>query len=424
MELAVSRGLLGQARAQRAPDAARITLLETQVAEREAALHVAERALSAENPRFRELVSPAATLLDAEGVRSLLPDDAVLLEFFVLGEDLLAWAIPKDGSIVAHHATLDVAALTRDVHALQRACDDGATWRPLAASLSETLLTPFAALITASRSIVIVPHGPLHLLPFHLLPLNGELLCDARDVSYLPSASTLALFHRRDATPELDRILVVGNPTCDLPSSRVEAEFVAAQFPDAVLLLEDAATETAVRAQLPGMPLLHFATHGTLDAESPLNSSIALAGGDELTVYELMSLRLDARLVVLSACSTGQGRSTGGDDLLGLTRGLLAAGAQAAVVSLWPVDDHATALFMQEFHARLRAGHSPRAALQAAQRHVRCMPAAEIAARTRGAHRRRRDAAADADAAGALTHDEVTGYAHPYFWAPFILVGA
>ena len=89
------------------------------------------------------------------------------------------------------------------------------------------------------------------------------------------------------------------------------------------------------------MPLVHFATHGTLDAETPLNSTVALAQHDELTVHELMSLRLDARLVVLSACGTGQGESTGGDDLLGLTRGLLAAGAQAALVTLWPVDDHA-----------------------------------------------------------------------------------
>lgn len=435
MELAVTHGLLGQARTERTPDAARITTLEAQVAEREAALHTAELALSAVNPRFRELVSPTASLLRADEVQQALPDNGLLLEYFVLGEDLLAWAVPRSGAVVAHHATVDVAALARDVQALHVACDQGFPWRALADALAATLLTPFAAQIRTAASILIVPHGALHLLPFHLLPADDDVLAAAHNLSYLPSASTLQLLEPHDATPMLDRILVVGNPTGDLPSARAEAEFVAAQFPDAVLLLEDAATEPAVRAQLPGMPLVHFATHGTLDARSPLNSSVALADDECLTVYELMSLRLDARLVVLSACSTGQGESTGGDDLLGLTRGLLAAGARAALVTLWPVDDHATALFMQEFYARLRGGLSPRAALQRAQHHVRFMSADEIAARTRGAHRRVRRAAvhdpapttSPVIAGGEPPHgavpDEATGYGHPYYWAPFVLVG-
>ena len=449
MQLAVTRGLLGQVRAQSTPDATRIVSLEAQVGEREAALRTAEAALSAANPRFRELVSPTASLLSADDVQRALPENGLLLEYFMLGDDLLAWAIPRAGPIAAHHATVDVAALTREVQALHAACDEGLPWRALADSLAATLLQPFASQIRTAASILIVPHGALHLLPFHLLPADGDVLAAAHNLSYLPSASTLQLLRAPDAMPVLDRILVVGNPTGDLPSSRAEAEFVAAQFPQAVLLLEDAATEAAVRARLPGMPLVHFATHGTLDAETPLNSSVALAQNDELTVYELMSLRLDARLVVLSACSTGQGESTGGDDLLGLTRGLLAAGAQAALVTLWPVDDHATALFMQEFYVRLRGGLSPRAALQRAQHHVRFMAADEIASRTRGAHRLVRNAVNGAPAstqpstlsatpysarhdvtappawtaASTPVPDEVAGYGHPYFWAPFVLVG-
>ena len=130
-----------------------------------------------------------------------------------------------------------------------------------------------------------------------------------------------------------------------------------------------------------------------------------------------MLLRLQARLVVLSACSTGQGETTGGDDVLGLTRALLAAGAEAAVVSLWPVDDHSTAIFMQEFYTRLDEGMAPRRALHAAQVVLRTLTMAEIEVRTRG--QRRSPAAA---AAVTIPANE-GGYRHPYFWAPFVLVG-
>src|SRR5262249_52467544 len=156
------------------------------------------------------------------------------------------------------------------------------------------------------------------------------------------------------------------NPTLNLLAAAAEAAFVASLFGQPALLGE-AATERAVRERIPDCPLIHFATHGKLSEESPLSSAIALANGEELTVYELMGLRLNAELVVLSACNTGQGETTGGDDVLGLTRGLLGAGARAAVVSLWPVDDVSTSLLMGEFYRRLRAGDAPAVALRAAQ---------------------------------------------------------
>ncbi|NIN95911.1 MAG: CHAT domain-containing protein, partial [Anaerolineae bacterium] len=87
----------------------------------------------------------------------------------------------------------------------------------------------------------------------------------------------------------------------------------------------DGATEAAVRQLLVDYPVLHLATHGYLSEEAPLLSSILLANGEALTVYELMGLQLNADLIVLSACETARGQTTGGDDVLGLTRGLLAA---------------------------------------------------------------------------------------------------
>lgn len=219
-----------------------------------------------------------------------------------------------------------------------------------------------------------------------------------------------------DPGPLPERILVVGNPTLDLPAAHEEATVIAAQFADPVLLLEDQATEAAVRAQITTAPLVHLATHGLLDAESPLNSAVALAGGEVLSVYELMLLNLQSRLVVLSACSTAQGETTGGDDVLGLTRGLLAAGAQAAVVSLWSVEDRSTALLMGEFYRQFKEGAAPAAALHEAQRFLHGLPE-DMGDGGPGPERRvifgRSGVQAPVD----------PGYRHPYYWAPFVLVG-
>jgi CHAT domain-containing protein len=153
-----------------------------------------------------------------------------------------------------------------------------------------------------------------------------------------------------------------------------------------------------------------------VESPAPLNSAVALAGGETLTVYELMLLRLQARLVVLSACSTAQGETTGGDDVLGLTRGLLAAGAQRALVSLWPVEDRSTELMMGEFYRRLKAGAAPAEALREAQRFLHGLSKDPVDGAP-GAERRvifgRQGVQAPVD----------PGYSHPYYWAPFVLVG-
>ena len=417
MQLQLTRGLLAQARAQRNAEPARITRLESTVRDGEAALRDAERALAAVNPRFLDAVSASASVLDAAAVRRLLPAGTLLLEYFFVGEELLAWAITRDAEPVAHHASFDTASLGRDIRALHLAIDAFTPWQPHAQSLADRLLAPFATLIASHTDLLIVPHGVAHVLPFQLLPFAGEPLSTHHTLSYLPSASALQWLPQRDTEEVMERILVVGNPTIDLPAATREAQFVAQLFPQATLLLETHATESAVREAIPGMPVLHFATHGILDEVMPLNSSLLMAHGEELTVYELMLLRLQARLVVLSACSTGQGEMTGGDDVLGLTRALLAAGAEAAVVSLWPVDDHSTAIFMQEFYSRLACGMAPRRALHAAQLVLRTLTMDEIEVRTRG--QRRSPAAA---AAVTIPADE-GGYRHPYFWAPFVLVG-
>jgi len=219
-----------------------------------------------------------------------------------------------------------------------------------------------------------------------------------------------------------------------LPWSGVEAAYVTSLFSQSTLLNGSAATESALLAGIPIYPLLHIASHGYLSEDAPLLSSILLAEGEELSLYELLGLQLNARLVVLSACNTGRGETTGGDDVLGLTHGLLGAGAHAAVVSLWPVNDVATSLLMGHFYESLRAGNPPRVALQAAQHHLRSLnPDAikEEPGKLKAGLEKIEPNSAEVrllkphteERAVSPTPTSRNDYSHPFYWAPFILVG-
>lgn len=419
-QLALRRGWLAQLRTQSLPDATRLAAVEAQVAESEAELHRVEAELARSHPRFHAaLTAPSRTLTLAE-VQAALPPQTALLEYYFLGEDLLAWAITNDG-VQSYQAPLEAAQLARRIGAFHRACQTRGTCEALGAELSETLLAPFATAIRATRQLIVVPYGAAHLLPFHALPFDGQPLAASHAVSYLPSASTLQ-FSREDVSEPLpEKILVVGNPTGDLTAAEAEAEFVAAQFPQALLLKNAEATAARVRDCLADYPLLHFATHGRLAENAPLESALSFAGGERLTVYDLMGLSLQARLVVLSACDTARGETTGSDDVLGLARALLAAGAQAVIVSLWPVDDASTSWLMREFYRCLRQGDTPQRALWQAQNQMRQMTEEkmkeELSAQTQ--HHQRHLSATVVTLQSAVA----VGYRHPFHWAPFILVG-
>ncbi|MGH2921128.1 MAG: CHAT domain-containing protein [Gaiellaceae bacterium] len=136
-----------------------------------------------------------------------------------------------------------------------------------------------------------------------------------------------------------------------------------------------------MRRDLASCDLVHLAAHGRLDPVAPSDSSIVLAGRDELTVSDLVGLRIDAELAVLSACDSGRGAASLGGDVVGLARGLIAAGVRRSVVSLWPVDDAPACVTMSLFHERLVDGRSVAEALQSAQNDLRAMSGSEIAAR-------------------------------------------
>jgi CHAT domain-containing protein/tetratricopeptide (TPR) repeat protein len=413
-----------------------------------------QRAVAARLDSY-QFINPRAKTMTLAEISALLPMDAALLEYYFLGKDLLVWVITRAGIQMSYSAEVDSKALERQIWEFHRACEARDPIDQASNELANLLLVPFNDVIQTHSHLLIVPYGAMHVLPFHVLPWHGKPLVSTHRLSYLPSASSLRFLGIIGKAVSCGRLLAVGNPVrmaCrpplggvlepqePLPATAAEAAFVAGIFPQGKALVGDKATKPTVTANLQDYSILHFATHGHLSKDAPMLSSLLLADGEALSVYELMGLRLNADLVVLSACETGRGHATGGDDVLGLTRGLLAAGARAAVVSLWPVNDVSTALLMGEFYRRVRAGDPPAKALQVAQNYLRnlrgkaidgALDLLKVGLNKVAAAERRSSGKHLAALEGGLRHainqhGAWTGtrdYAHPFYWAPFILVG-
>ncbi|KAM6523097.1 hypothetical protein FSOLCH5_003716 [Fusarium solani] len=202
-----------------------------------------------------------------------------------------------------------------------------------------------------------------------------------------------------------------------LPSADVEVKAIENLIGDTRALTGPNATKEAVSALLGHYRVLHFATHGSLSTEVSMLSAIHLADGENITVEDLMWRRLRADLVVLSACKTGRGELTSGDDVIGFARALLAAGAKSVLVSLWSVDDDVTSFLMTKFYEHLKKEWSPAGALQAAQLATRQAKQDDVQRFLSGL----RDICPELKL-GDAAHPE--NYSHPMYWAPFIVIGS
>jgi CHAT domain-containing protein len=364
-----------------------------------------------------------------------LPDNALLLQYYVVRDDLLIWAITRQGVIHVHSTGVDGRRLTRDISAYHKACEAEEPVDDLANRLSSVLLSPIAGPIRDHPQIILVPYGQTHKLPFHALPVDGAPIGWTHTVSYLPSASTLQYLQGRSVPSLEGPVLAVGNPIKmsyvppfrqeaklmkQLPWAAKEATYVGRMFPGAKVLTGSDATKAIVQSNVTRYRILHFATHAYMSEDVPSLSAILLANGESLAVYELAGLKLDADLMVISACDSARGTATRGDDVLGMVRGLLSAGVRALVVSLWRVEDEATSLLMAEFYRELRTGKAVSAALQSAQTYLCSLTRGDVEL----AERRLAAEASDPAARAERRRAQQNGiYAHPRFWAPFIAIG-
>lgn len=396
---------------------------------------------------------PGGRLAD---VARSLDDGTLLLAYLYHRGTLLVWAITRKG-LVRTHTVTEVAGAPFEARPfgarLRRVTAQLSVLRPTDAqrrassgelsALARLLIDPVRAEIEAARRVIFIPHAELTTFPFAALPAGELALGLQKPLTVVHAASLLA---RGSSTPKAatslaetaddrTRVLVVGNPSDmaierraagtttalePLPGAEEEARRVAALY-EATPLLGKAATRAEVVRRLGGSPsprVVHLATHGVLDPEIPLASSVALSGGEVLSADAWAGLRTSADVVVLSACSTAGGQLQGGE-IMGLTRMILLSGARAVVVSLWPVHDGLTAELMIALHQALGAGASVEEAVMRAGVHLAASPTAGNTHRgVNGAM----DAAREVGARGS--EEGMLDPAWPACWAPFIVVRA
>lgn len=330
-------------------------------------------------------------------IRSKLAPGVLLLEYFRMRDRILVALITRDSVEI-----VPLTLLTRVTH-LMRLLQFQLSKLRLGAEynrvheatllravqqhlhdLHQELVAPFALRLQANH-LVFAPHDLLHHLPFHALFDGNQYLMDRHTISYAPSASIYALCHDRTGN-QSGPSLVMGVPDDRAPHISDEVRSVAAILPKAQSLMGGAATRQKLQELGPSSRFVHIATHGFFRQDNPLFSGLRLADG-HVSVYDLYQVRLPAELVTLSGCATGLNVVAGGDELLGLIRGLIQAGAQSLLLTLWDVDDRSSAQFMSSFYQRMLESGNKALALQQAAREVR----------------------------------ESTP--HPFYWAPFFLVG-
>jgi CHAT domain-containing protein len=338
--------------------------------------------------------------VELDRVRRLLPARVALLEFGLLPGKLAAFIVTRD-SVQLKSWPAEATALRRDVLRLRRALqtpESATELREATTDLSQFVFAPIAGSIPANVDrLVIVPVAELHQVPFQALRMPaGEYLADRFAISYSPSASALASLGREDRQRGTLLLAAIGNVSSEgmppLPGTLHEAESIAQLQPGARIIEQAHFTHDAALRALDQFDEVHFATHGILDQDAPMFSALltspAQGQPSRLSLLELLDRKIRSRLVVMSACETGLGRMSAGDEITGLTRTFLAAGARVVVSSLWKVSDESTATLMQEFYRGMRSGMPPAGAMRAA----------ELKARKQ--------------------------YPHPFYWAPFVVNGA
>ena len=375
------------------------------IVETEKALEEEIRKLKKVNFEFMSttMVEP----LKIDEVSSLLPESVSLISYFVTDECIYAWVLDK-GKMSSIKIPVSKEKLERLIRLFRMSVLEMGINRDLileqrapvirdpkeyAEQLYLLLFDPLKDHIK-NKQICIVPHDVLHYLPFSALYDGSKYILEDYAISYGPSATVLKYcFDKR--RPDKDQFFGMGNPklekaALDLPFAQREVEQISVMFPHSKALYREEATEEQFKAAGEKETLIHLACHGEYKADAPLLSNLRLSPSvredGKLEVHEIFDLDLKPSLTVLSACQTGLGKRTSGDEITGLARAFIYAGTPSIITSLWSVNDKSTAELMTSFYRNLKS-RSKAESLQAAKL------------------------------------DIMNKYPQPFYWAPFCLTG-
>lgn len=332
-----------------------------------------------------------------------IPPKSILIEYFIAGDRILRYIIGGHG-ITGAELPVDLPQIERllrvlrlNFDATERAADGGRhalteQARAILTRLSEHLLAGIEGLDEA-EALIIVPHGLLHYLPFHAFVRDGAYLIERFAVSYAPSAAVYGICAARARRRQsMGNALVLGHSRRGLLRFTHDESLAVGRVLEASVHLDQAATRAVLEREGRHASVIHIAAHGRFRADAPLFSYIELDDGP-LTAADVFNLNLNAALVSLSACETGRGLLGAGDELAGMARAFIYAGAGALLVTQWRVDDSLAADLMARFYQELRRGAGAATALRAAQSNF-------------------------------LAEMPQTDVRHPFYWAGFQLIGS
>ena len=395
-------------------------------------LGVAEKSYNALLDRIRRENREQASLMAVEPltlnqVQALLEPGQALLEYFVMQQQVYLWVVDKE-RLNSFSVGLSRADLSKKLGALRAAISERKPlkeYQALARELYEQLIAP-AEPFVRGKELIIVPHDVLHNLPFHaLVGSDGRYLIEKYSIQYISSAS-LMQFTQAKRRGLGKKVLAFGNPAGkdsfpELQFAERETAELKKSFPETTQLLKSEATKLKVKELAARYDILHFAAHTELKQDDPLSSAVLLAKSNSdngrLEVRDIFGLDLKASLVVLSGCETALGKLSSGDELVGLTRAFIYAGTPSVIASLWKVNDSSTAQLMSSFYRNLKSKTKVESLRQAQLDLIRGKVSSPLLAQ-RGVGG---IAKLGQTSAGRSSNTITTS--HPYFWAPFILIG-
>jgi CHAT domain-containing protein/Tfp pilus assembly protein PilF len=353
------------------------------------------RKIKLNNPSYAEMVTAQPVKL--EDLESELDEKTGVIAYWLSDKTLIAWLITRSG-IKGISSEIENDTLSSVIEKVRKAIQSNNREESTTglSSLYDLLISPFEKDIEKMEDIVIIPNGALHFLPFQaLINGKGEYLVQNKNLIYAPSAGVYHICKSKKAMAGSRFLglalsdIPVGNKA-GLPGTDDEVRKILPLFRENSSAFGLQGTETFVKSNIAGFNFIHFATHGSYNYAQPLYSCLYFPPSAEddgrLNVYEVFEMNLNAKLVTLSACETGLGNLSQGDEIVGLSRAFLFAGSSAVIVSLWAVADYPTALLMTNFYRYLK-DHPLQEALTLAQR------------------------------------DVIKVYPQPLYWSPFVLIG-
>ena len=349
--------------------------------------------LSKESPRLGKLLESRPVSL-SRLQQAMQEENFEMLQYLVFEHAVILWHISADAIHV-----VNVFVPRSQVQEKIRKFKDSITLDPKGDFDGQTAQELYLYLIEPAKKwmktgrLVIVPHEDLYSVPFHALldPKDGRFLGETRPLSYAPSATVL-LGLRKTGPIAGGKLLAVADPS--LPAAEPEVDAIAKLYPRGnKVLKQPLARETEIKSLVGDYDVIHLAVHGKFVANEPMLSYLGFSAGGKddghLTAAEMFGLPLDkSKLVVLSACETARSEVSVGNEVQGMLRALLYAGANSLIMSYWQVDSDATAQWMTSFYQAAQS----RSPAEAAQQAIMAVKSQD-------------------------------GFSHPYYWAAFMTVG-